>query len=95
MIFTLPRVPESIENRSEIGHANEIRKKSDNSDTWLEKSSKREPGNGAVRAPEIHIFLTSRLSGSIFGPRPPLDAQSNENGAQMIPKLMNHGHQKT
>ena len=59
------------------------------------KIIKQRGGNGAVRAPEIHIFLTSRLSGSIFGPRPPLDAQSNENGAQMIPKLINNGHQMT
>ena len=88
MIFTLPRVQESIENRSEIGHANKIPNKSNISGTWLEKSSKREGGNGAVRAPEILIFLTSRLSGSIFGPRPPLDDQSNENGAQMIPKFI-------
>ena len=57
------------------------------------KSSKREGGNGAVRAPEIHIFLIWKLSGSIFGPRPPLDAQLNENGAQTIPKLINNGSQ--
>ena len=95
MIFTLPQVQESMENRSEIGHANKIHKKSDNSGTWLEKSPKKGGGNGSVRAPETHIFSTSRLSSSIFGPRPPLDAQSNENGAQMIPKLIKNGHQMT
>ena len=79
-----------MENRSEIGHANKIPKTSDNSGAWLEKSPKKGGGNGSVRAPETHIFSTSRLSSSMFGPRPPLDAQSNENGAQMIPKLMNN-----
>ena len=59
------------------------------------KSSKREGRNGAVRAPEIHIFLTWRLSGSIFGPRPSLDAQLNENGAQRIPKLSKNGSRMT
>ena len=52
------------------------------------KSSKREGRNGAVRAPEIHIFLTWRLSGSIVGPRPPLEAQLNENGTQLSPNLI-------
>ena len=95
MIFILPRVQESIENRSEIGHANKIPPQSNSSGTWLEKSSKREEGNGAVRAPEIHIFLTSKLSGSNFDPRPPLDAQSHEHGAQMIPKFIKNDHQMT
>ena len=57
------------------------------------KSSKREGRNGAVRAPEIHFFLTWRLSGSIVGPRPPLDAQLNENGTQMSPKCIKNGSQ--
>ena len=57
------------------------------------KIIKKGGGNGAVRAPETHVFLTSKLSSSIFGPRPPLDAQSNENGAQMIPKLLKNCHQ--
>ena len=92
MIFPLPRVQESIENRSEIGHANQIHKRSDNSGTWLEKSPKKGGGNGSVRAPETHIFSTSRLSSSIFGPKPPLDAQSNENGAKMIRKVIKNGH---
>ena len=59
------------------------------------KSSKREGRNGAVRAPEIHIFLTWRLSGSIVGTRPPLDAHLNENGAQMSPTLIKNGSQMT
>ena len=45
-----------MENRSEIGHANKLHKKSDNSGTWLEKSPKKGGGNGSVRAPETHIF---------------------------------------
>ena len=40
-------------------------------------------------------FLTWRLSGSIVGPRPPLDAQLNENGAQMSPTLIKNGSQMT
>ena len=80
-----------MENRSEIGHANKIHKRSGNSG----KSPKKGGGNGSVRAPETHIFSTSRLSSSIFGPKPPLDAQSNENGSQMIPKLIKNGHQMT
>ena len=59
------------------------------------KSSKREGRNGAVRAPEIHLFLTWRLSGSIVGPRPPLDAQLHENAAQMSPASIKNGSQMT
>ena len=59
------------------------------------KITQKGGGNGSVRAPETHIFSTSRLSSSIFGPRPPLDAQPNKNGAQMISKLIKNGYQMT
>ena len=93
MIFTLPGVQESIENRKEIAPANHMPKKSENLCIWSEKHQNWRYDSGACCPPKITIFRPGSCPAPFWSPsrfgtpfRGPMTSKWASNEAQMDSK---------